>query len=156
MALIEINGMDTRYEVMGDGPPLLMYSPGGFDARIEQWTDLGVYKRIKLLDHLPEAPDGLGDLKVVVGRQRTQRHAQLRILRDRRRDLRDKAAARRPRAPGASAESKTISQPPYTDRLLSSRPLAPPCIAAGSLPATVEAPTMRSLIVASLMRVARR
>ena len=54
MALIEINGMDTRYEVRGDGPPVLMYSPGGFDARIEQWTDLGVYKRIKLLDHLPE------------------------------------------------------------------------------------------------------
>lgn len=53
MALIEINGMETHYEVRGNGPPLLMYSPGGFDARIEQWTDLGVYKRIKLLDHLP-------------------------------------------------------------------------------------------------------
>jgi len=39
---------------MGDGPALLMYSPGGFDARVEQWTDLGVYKRIKLLDHLPK------------------------------------------------------------------------------------------------------
>ena len=53
MALIEINGIDTRYEVRGDGPALLMYAPGGFDARIEQWTDLGVYKRIRLLDHLP-------------------------------------------------------------------------------------------------------
>jgi pimeloyl-ACP methyl ester carboxylesterase len=31
-----------------------MYSPGGFDARIEQWTDLGIYQRIKLLDHLPK------------------------------------------------------------------------------------------------------
>jgi len=39
---------------MGDGPALLMYSPGGFDARVEQWADLGVYKRIKLLDHLPK------------------------------------------------------------------------------------------------------
>jgi pimeloyl-ACP methyl ester carboxylesterase len=39
---------------MGDGPPLLMYSPGGFDARVEQWSNLGVYKRIRLLDHLPE------------------------------------------------------------------------------------------------------
>jgi pimeloyl-ACP methyl ester carboxylesterase len=38
---------------MGEGPALLMYAPGGFDARIEQWTDLGVYKRIKLLEHLP-------------------------------------------------------------------------------------------------------
>jgi len=54
MALTEINGIETHYEVRGDGPPLLMYSPGGFDARIEQWTDLGVYKRIRLLDHLPE------------------------------------------------------------------------------------------------------
>lgn len=54
MALIEINGLETHYEVRGDGPPLLMYSPGGFDARIEQWSDLGVYKRIRLLDHLPD------------------------------------------------------------------------------------------------------
>ena len=54
MPFVEIDGIDTRYEVRGDGPVLLMYSPGGFDARIEQWSDLGVYKRIKLLDHLPE------------------------------------------------------------------------------------------------------
>ena len=31
-----------------------MYAPGGFDARIEQWENLGIYKRIKLLNHLPE------------------------------------------------------------------------------------------------------
>ena len=54
MSFTEIDGIETRYEVLGDGPALLMYSPGGFDARIEQWTDLGVYKRIKLLDHLPK------------------------------------------------------------------------------------------------------
>lgn len=54
MPTAEIDGIETRYEVMGDGPPLLMYSPGGFDARIEKWSDLGVYKRIKLLDHLPK------------------------------------------------------------------------------------------------------
>tara|TARA_R110000868_G_scaffold142221_2_gene359421 strand:+ start:1558 stop:2412 length:855 start_codon:yes stop_codon:yes gene_type:complete len=53
MALIEINGIETHYEIRGDGPALLMYAPGGFDARIEQWTDLGVYKRIRLLDRLP-------------------------------------------------------------------------------------------------------
>jgi pimeloyl-ACP methyl ester carboxylesterase len=53
MPFAEIDGLATRYEVVGDGPPLLMYSPGGFDARVEQWTDLGVYKRIRLLDHLP-------------------------------------------------------------------------------------------------------
>ncbi|MDX1486282.1 MAG: alpha/beta hydrolase [Alphaproteobacteria bacterium] len=54
MPFVETDGIQTRYEVMGEGPPLLMYAPGGFDARIEQWTDLGVYKRIRLLDHLPE------------------------------------------------------------------------------------------------------
>ena len=54
MPIAKIDGIDTHYEIMGDGPPILMYSPGGFDARIEQWTDLGVYKRIRLLDHLPE------------------------------------------------------------------------------------------------------
>lgn len=53
MPFVEIDGISTRYEVLGKGPPLLMFSPGGFDARVEKWTDLGVYKRIKLLDHLP-------------------------------------------------------------------------------------------------------
>ncbi|WP_212524366.1 alpha/beta hydrolase [Actibacterium sp. MT2.3-13A] len=54
MAFARIDGINTRYEVIGEGPPLLMYSPGGFDARIEKWTDLGVYARIRLLDHLPK------------------------------------------------------------------------------------------------------
>lgn len=54
MPRAEIDGISTRYEVVGAGPPLLMFSPGGFDARVEKWTDLGVYKRIRLLDHLPE------------------------------------------------------------------------------------------------------
>lgn len=49
-----IDGIKTRYEVIGDGPPLLMYSPAGFDATIEKWTTQGVYARIRLLDHLPE------------------------------------------------------------------------------------------------------
>ncbi len=53
MPFVQAAGIDTRYEIMGDGPALLMYAPGGFDARIEQWTELGVYERIKLLDHLP-------------------------------------------------------------------------------------------------------
>src|SRR5438128_4353009 len=29
-----------------------MFSPGGFDATLEKWTSLGVYARIKVLDHL--------------------------------------------------------------------------------------------------------
>jgi pimeloyl-ACP methyl ester carboxylesterase len=48
-----LDGVTTRYEVLGDGPPLLMFSPGGFDATIEKWKTQGVYARIKLLDHLP-------------------------------------------------------------------------------------------------------
>ncbi len=54
MPFADIDGLRTRYELVGEGPPLLMFSPGGFDARLEQWTDLGVYARIKLLDHLPQ------------------------------------------------------------------------------------------------------
>lgn len=53
MPFAEIDGIPTRYEVLGEGPPLLMYAPGGFDARLEQWTDLGIYKRIKIMDRLP-------------------------------------------------------------------------------------------------------
>jgi pimeloyl-ACP methyl ester carboxylesterase len=49
-----IDGIATRYEVLGDGPPLLMYAPGGFDATLEKWSTQGVYTRIKLLDHLPQ------------------------------------------------------------------------------------------------------
>ena len=54
MPFVQADGIETRYEVAGTGPALLMYAPGGFDARIEKWTDIGVYKRIKLLDHLPK------------------------------------------------------------------------------------------------------
>src|SRR2546422_1802521 len=49
-----IDGLRTRYEVRGDGPPLLMYAPGGFDATIEKWTTEGVYARVKLLEPLPQ------------------------------------------------------------------------------------------------------
>ena len=54
MATAVIDGIDTRYEVIGSGPPLLMYAPGGFDATIEKWSTQGVYAKIKLLDHLPK------------------------------------------------------------------------------------------------------
>src|SRR6266540_3687222 len=54
MATAIIDGITTRYEVIGSGPPLLMYSPGGFDATIEKWSTQGVYAKIKLLDHLPK------------------------------------------------------------------------------------------------------
>ncbi len=52
MAFTVVNGIKTRYEVVGSGPPMLMYSPAGFDATLEKWTTQGVYARTKLLDHL--------------------------------------------------------------------------------------------------------
>ena len=47
-----IDGISTRYEVVGSGAPLLMFSPGGFDATIEKWTTQGVYARIRPVEHL--------------------------------------------------------------------------------------------------------
>jgi pimeloyl-ACP methyl ester carboxylesterase len=47
-----IDGITTRYEIKGAGPPLLMFSPGGFDATLDKWTTIASYARIKLLDHL--------------------------------------------------------------------------------------------------------
>jgi pimeloyl-ACP methyl ester carboxylesterase len=47
-----IDGITTRYEVVGSGPPVLMFAPGGFDATLEKWTTLGVYARTKMLDRL--------------------------------------------------------------------------------------------------------
>jgi pimeloyl-ACP methyl ester carboxylesterase len=54
VATIPIDGITTRYEVIGSGQPLLMYAPGGFNATIEGWSTLGSYAKIKLLDHLPQ------------------------------------------------------------------------------------------------------
>jgi pimeloyl-ACP methyl ester carboxylesterase len=47
-----IGGITTRYEVAGSGPPLLMFSPGGFNAVLENWASFSLYRRLKLLDHL--------------------------------------------------------------------------------------------------------
>lgn len=47
-----IDGINTRYDVVGSGPPLLMFSPGGFDATLEKWSTLGQYAKTKVLDQL--------------------------------------------------------------------------------------------------------
>jgi pimeloyl-ACP methyl ester carboxylesterase len=52
VATAVIDGLTTRYEVRGSGPPVLMFSPGGFDATLEKWTTQSVYSRIKPVDHL--------------------------------------------------------------------------------------------------------
>jgi pimeloyl-ACP methyl ester carboxylesterase len=52
MAFAVIDGIKTRYEIVGSGPPLLMYAPAGFDATLEKWTTQGVYAKTRLLEHL--------------------------------------------------------------------------------------------------------
>lgn len=47
-----IDGIRTRYEVVGDGPPVLLFSPGGFNATLDNWSTFGIYERLNLLDTL--------------------------------------------------------------------------------------------------------
>ena len=54
MATAIIDSITTRYELIGSGPPLLMFSPGGFNATLEAWSTLGVYAKVKPLEHLPK------------------------------------------------------------------------------------------------------
>jgi pimeloyl-ACP methyl ester carboxylesterase len=49
-----IDGLTTHYEVSGTGPPLLLFSPGGFNATLDNWATHGVYRRTNLLRHLAE------------------------------------------------------------------------------------------------------
>lgn len=52
MPITSIDGIATRYELRGSGPPLLMFSPGGFDATIDAWASRGAYAQTKPLEHL--------------------------------------------------------------------------------------------------------
>ncbi|MFD3488352.1 alpha/beta fold hydrolase [Streptomyces sp. NPDC058665] len=54
MHTVDIDAIPTRYEVTGSGPPLLMFSPGGFDSSLESWRTVGVHRRLRLLDRLTE------------------------------------------------------------------------------------------------------
>jgi len=52
MPFASIDGISTRYEIVGTGPPLLMFSPGGFNATISAWSALGNYARTRPLEQL--------------------------------------------------------------------------------------------------------
>jgi pimeloyl-ACP methyl ester carboxylesterase len=52
---IDIDGIATHYEVTGDGPPLLMFSPGGFNATLANWTSFSLYARLGLVDQLAKS-----------------------------------------------------------------------------------------------------
>ena len=47
-----IGGIATHYQVTGDGPPLLMFSPGGFSATLANWTSFSIYARLGLVERL--------------------------------------------------------------------------------------------------------
>ena len=50
--MLSADGISTRVYVVGTGEPLLMFSPGGFDATLEKWSELGIYKKINIMSYL--------------------------------------------------------------------------------------------------------
>ena len=54
MPFTDVDGIQTRYEISGSGPPLLMFSPGGFNATLDNWTSFGIYERLDLLQNLQQ------------------------------------------------------------------------------------------------------
>ena len=52
MPIALIDRIATRYEIRGEGAPLLMFSPGGFDATLDKWSAIGIYAKTKLMDAL--------------------------------------------------------------------------------------------------------
>lgn len=55
MPIATADGIPTRYEATGDGPPLLLFSPGGFDANLENWATLGRYRDLDLVGALSQS-----------------------------------------------------------------------------------------------------
>ena len=52
MSSAQIGGLHVNYVVKGEGTPLLMLAPGGFDSTIESWWTRGVWKDLRPLDAL--------------------------------------------------------------------------------------------------------
>lgn len=52
MGKVTIGGIETNYEVVGSGEPILMYSPGGFGAEYRNWSEHGIYRRVALIETL--------------------------------------------------------------------------------------------------------
>lgn len=52
MAFVDIDGIRTRYEMVGNGPPILMFSPGGFDSSLDNWMTFGRYKDLGFIESL--------------------------------------------------------------------------------------------------------
>jgi pimeloyl-ACP methyl ester carboxylesterase len=43
---VDIDGIVTRYEITGSGPPILMMAPGGFDSALEKWATTWPWQHI--------------------------------------------------------------------------------------------------------------
>lgn len=54
MPFVDVGGIQTRYEVIGDGQPILMFSPGGFDSSLDNWTTFGRYKDLGFIAALSQ------------------------------------------------------------------------------------------------------
>lgn len=54
MSEVEADGIRTRYEVVGSGPPIVMCSPGGFNATLDNWSNLRRYEDLAMVRHLSE------------------------------------------------------------------------------------------------------
>ncbi|HET9075308.1 MAG TPA: alpha/beta hydrolase [Acidimicrobiales bacterium] len=52
MPVADIDGIPTSFDVVGAGPPLLMLSPGGFNATMENWSSFGRYRELQMVKHL--------------------------------------------------------------------------------------------------------
>ena len=50
-----IDGIETTFEIRGAGPPLLMLSPGGFDATRGKWEIQGAYRELQMLETMTRA-----------------------------------------------------------------------------------------------------
>jgi pimeloyl-ACP methyl ester carboxylesterase len=55
MSVVELDGIRTRYETVGSGPALLMFSPGGFDSSLDNWTTFGKYAELGFVEHLSKS-----------------------------------------------------------------------------------------------------
>ena len=44
-----LNGLKINYAVHGNGPPMIMLSPGGFDSNIDGWSSRSVWKELRPL-----------------------------------------------------------------------------------------------------------
>lgn len=49
-----VDGIETRFEEVGAGPPLLMFAPGGFDATLDKWSTQSVYAKVKPVEQLAQ------------------------------------------------------------------------------------------------------